>query len=304
MPITMKARLAIVGLLCALACTAAQGAWHSVAQVSVSTFTPSCTASSNWLARASGLSPTEETAYDTMICGMVSDGTGCSAWTGFTGAAGTGLDALWIAATNSTTTANLNLCSTSYGLTQVGTVAFSADNGYTGDGTTGYFTTGFVASTAGGNYTLNGASAGMCVTNSSTTPAAVWIMGASNTAVTSTIGILPLDTGGVFQSAVNDLYLQNTANTNVQGFWMTSRTVSTSAEGYKNGASFAPEGANSVALPNEALVLGAINTGSITNFSPWQWAIAFIGGGQSSGNITAIYNRFHAYLVAVGRSGC
>src|ERR1039457_3408340 len=79
-----------------------------------------------FLARTSGLSGTETTAYTNLINGLVSDGT----WSL--------LDALYIFATNSTTTANLNLISTSFGLTQHGTVTFSADHGYTGDGTAGY----------------------------------------------------------------------------------------------------------------------------------------------------------------------
>jgi hypothetical protein len=85
-----------------------------------------------------------------MICGMVTDGT----WSL--------LDALYIFATNNTTTANLNLVSTSFGITQVGTVTFAADTGYTGDGSTGALGTNFNPNVVSGvNYSLNSASFGV-----------------------------------------------------------------------------------------------------------------------------------------------
>ena len=65
-----------------------------------------CSAATTFLARTSGLSGTETTAYTTMICGMITDGT----WSLF--------DGLYVFATNTKTTAKLNLVSTSYGLTR------------------------------------------------------------------------------------------------------------------------------------------------------------------------------------------
>jgi hypothetical protein len=127
-----------------------------------------CTAATNFLARTSGLSGTETTAYTTMICGLVTDGVITGNLSGATGC-GSVLDGLYIFATNTTTTANLNLCGTSYGLTQHGSVTFNADTGYTGDGTTGYFDTGFNPSTAGGNFSLNSASIGSYILTNRTT---------------------------------------------------------------------------------------------------------------------------------------
>src|SRR5229473_5562637 len=58
-----------------------------------------CSQATTFLARTSGLSGTETTAYTNLICGLVTDGVYPS------------LDALYIFATNTTTTANLNLIS-------------------------------------------------------------------------------------------------------------------------------------------------------------------------------------------------
>src|SRR3974390_3125511 len=65
-------------------------------------FTPSCSQSSNFLARATGVtSNTDKTNYDTMICGLVTDGV----WSK--------LDALYVFAAVDRTTAKLNLVSSS-----------------------------------------------------------------------------------------------------------------------------------------------------------------------------------------------
>jgi hypothetical protein len=124
-----------------------------------------CTQATTFLARTSGLSGTETTAYTNLICGMVTDGT----WSL--------LDALYIFATNTTTTAKLNLISTSFPIAYHGTPAessqFSADHGYTGDGSTVYLDTGFIPSSAGGVFTLNSAHIGQYMLTSRTA-ASIW----------------------------------------------------------------------------------------------------------------------------------
>src|SRR5208283_4790005 len=98
-----------------------------------------CGQANAFIARTSGLSATENAAYTAMICGMVTDGT----WSL--------LDALYIFATNNTTTAALSLVSSTYNGTVTGTLTFSADNGWTGNGSTGYLSTNLTPSSAGGN---------------------------------------------------------------------------------------------------------------------------------------------------------
>jgi hypothetical protein len=97
--------LRIIGVLCitlALACgpAFAQGGMGpgpgTVHSTGGGGFTPSCSQSSAFLARTSGLDTTHKTAYDTLICGLVTD----ALWSS--------LDALYIFATADATTAGLN----------------------------------------------------------------------------------------------------------------------------------------------------------------------------------------------------
>jgi hypothetical protein len=76
------------------------------------------TPSAAFLARTSGLNAAHRNAYTALIDGLVTDGV----WTS--------LDALYITATDTTTNANLNLVSSSFPLTQTGTITFTADQGY------------------------------------------------------------------------------------------------------------------------------------------------------------------------------
>lgn len=108
-------------------------------------FVANCTESSNFLARTSGLSNTDKTNYDALICGLVTDGIFAN------------LDILRIYAAPNTTTALLNLVSSSYNGTSNGSPTFVAYTGYNGtDGsTTIYIDSNFNPSTASGHYTQN-----------------------------------------------------------------------------------------------------------------------------------------------------
>src|SRR5258706_16256620 len=79
-----------------------------------------CASAAAFLARTSGLDATHTNAYINLICGLVSDGIFSK------------LDALYIFATQDSTTAMLNLISTSFtASTFSGTLTFTTDRGYT-----------------------------------------------------------------------------------------------------------------------------------------------------------------------------
>jgi hypothetical protein len=252
-------------------------------------FTPSCSQSSTFLARTSGLNLTEETAYDTMICGMVTDGTWC----------GTTIDALYIFATNTTTTANLNLCSSSYALTSHGTISFSADHGYTGNGTTGYLDTGFNASTAGGNFTLNSGHVGAYVLTSRSSNQNYFEVGSSDK-VSSATSIQPLAGGDVFAS-VNDGGSNVVTNSNAQGLWIGSRTGSVTQTIYKNGSSFGTPNNASVSVNNLNFYISARNgAGTADDFSTDQLSAVFFGAGLNATKAGNISSRINAFMTALG----
>jgi hypothetical protein len=114
---------------------------------------------------------------------------------------GTVLDALYILATNTMTTANLNICGTSYGLTSTAAPTFSADHGYTGNGSTQFLITGFAPSSAAGTYSQNSASLGVYVLTSRTVGQAYSEIGANNGSNAS--DIVPWYSDNNFYSDVN-----------------------------------------------------------------------------------------------------
>lgn len=250
-----------------------------------------CSQATTFLARTSGLSGTETTAYTTMICGMVTDGVWC----------GTTLDALYIFATNTTTTANLNLCSTSFGLAQTGSVTFSADHGYTGDGSTGFLDTGFTPSTAGGNWVLNSATIGAYILTNRTTNATNVALGSTDASGSTGFSyIQPLNT--TFQYDLNGNTFPTVANGSARGHWLVTRTSSSLVTAYKNGASFGSSGSDtSTTLPNQTVLISALHDiGSIDDFSNDQVAAAYFGSGINATQAAAIDTRINGYMTALG----
>jgi hypothetical protein len=94
-------------------------------------FTPSCSQSSTFLAAASGVTLTaDKTNYDTLICGLVTDGV----WN---------FDVLYIWAAPDLATSKINLANPgTFNGTTHGTVSFAAYQGFTGDASTFYIDTG------------------------------------------------------------------------------------------------------------------------------------------------------------------
>ena len=95
-------------------------------------FSPTSTESANFLTRATGItSTTDKTRYDALITGLVTDGVFAQ------------LDILYIFAAPDRATAVLNLIQNAYNATENGTFNFSANVGYTGNGTDFWLDTNF-----------------------------------------------------------------------------------------------------------------------------------------------------------------
>lgn len=249
-----------------------------------------CSQATAWNTRA-GLSGALATNYQNMICGMVTDGT----WALMYG--------IWMLATNTTTTANLNLVSTNFTLTVNGTETFAANNGYTGDASTGYFDTGLNPA-GGGNYTQNSGALGSCVLSSRTT-SQVWAsIGNSNFATYAYTE--PLGTGSLVAYELNSGVFQSLAASNAQGSLIVSRTSSSAIALYKNGSSVATPADTSTGLANENMFVGAYNLGGTASANSGdQIAYAFVSGGLTPTQASNVYSRLHTFLVAVGAaSGC
>lgn len=237
----LVARGVLAAFLTFFLCIAAPAYWQSRPQVAISggggrTCTDDA-ASSNFLARVSGAGNGLQDAYCNFIKGGETDGwiTGNLSGAAGCGTTGTEPDLLYIFATNTTTTANLNICGTNFGLTQNGTVTFAANTGYTGDGSTGYFDTGFNNNTRFPS-SLNSGVTGAYVRNSRTSQA--W---ADVSAFQTAMGgseLFPSYTGSLLFLVINDQLYMSVTNANAQGSLLNTRTSSTNINAYKNNSSF------------------------------------------------------------------
>jgi hypothetical protein len=250
-------------------------------------------ATTAFLARTSGLSGTETAAYKALINGLVADGVFAL------------LDALYIFATNTTTTANLNLISTSFGLTKTGTVTFTADQGYTGDGSTGFLDTGYVPFTAGLNYSQNSASFGAYVRGGRTTANnALTVMGTQEGGVKWAY-LVPLTAASTAGADINGETFpnftlpSNTAN----GLVSVVRTSSGSTNAYKNASSTSlgtPTDGSDGLSTNSFYICAYNSDGPGGNFSTDQISAAYIGGGITGAQHLLLSNRINAFMTALG----
>jgi len=243
-----------------------------------------CGQAAVFINRTSGLSATENAAYTTMICGMVTDGT----WSL--------LDALYIFATNNTTTAALSLVSSTYNGTVNGTLTFSADHGWTGDGSTGYFGTGFVPNSASGNCKLNSCSMGIYDLTSNT-GARTCQMGGKVSGV-NTLICLPGSAVNIFE--VNGPSTNTSTVANAQGMWSLSRTGSSGFTVYQNSAVSSTPSSTSNVLLDTQIYIFALGGTTPTSFTSDQLSAAFIGGGMTDTQAENVQTRINNYMKAMG----
>ena len=256
----------------------------------------------NFLARTSGLSGTETTAYTNLINGLVSDGIITGNLLGGSGG-GSILDGLYIFATNSTTTANLNICGTNYGLTSSAAPTFTADHGYTGNGTTMYLDTGFVPSTAGGNTTQNSASFGVYDLTNRAADSSVQLGASASGTIYSYIATR--DASTTMNTDLNGASFPSvTSNSVSQGLTSVSRTGAGTISVYKNGSSTALGSPtdSSTGLPTSSYTFFAMNgsIGGATSFTSDQLAAGYFGAGITGAQHLLISNRINAYMTELG----
>lgn len=244
-----------------------------------------------FLARTSGLSATERNAYITMINGMVTDGTWAK------------LDLLYIFATNTSTTALLNLVSTSFTANNTGALTFTADQGFTGTGIAGGFIdTNWTPSTNAVQYTLNGGMTGAYIRTSRVTANNMTAYGCNNVAGTSFSYFRGRNASGNTEGDLNSAAFGGTANANVQGSWILNRTASNNIALFKNAGStpLANISATSVALPDRSMQVFQLGNGTGQGPTTDQQAAFWAGGGFSAADVSSFQARINAYMTAVG----
>lgn len=248
-----------------------------------------CRESLAFFQRTSGLTSRRMRAYDKMIRALVASGVWAQ------------LDVLYIFATHNTTTALLNLKSSSFPGTANGSPTFTADAGYLGveASTTVYIDTGFNVST-GGVYTQN--SAHISSWNNTNGTSDFPNIGWRETGVGSS-GIFPkLTTGGTAIYRTNDPSSPSagvTAPTDVRGFFVANRSGASAQQGYYNGVDAGVIATTAAAPPSRNMfILGRNNDGACQG-SGQQVSSASIGGSLTVAQVNAFYQAQRQYMQTI-----
>lgn len=184
-------------------------------------------------------------------------------------------------------------------LTQNGTITFTANSDFQGNGTDGYFSNGFIANTHAVSYTQDDASAFCAVVNDAQSSGAAF--GCNGGGADPSLFFQPRNTSDVHQGRINNP-TANTRGTSVssQGFFQIQRTAAAVSKILKNGSQVGADITfGSVGLPATSLpILANNNNGNIQNFYPNK--VSCFGLGASlSGQETALYNAWNTYFTSL-----
>jgi hypothetical protein len=281
-------------------------------------FAPSCSQSSAYISVATGISsyPAYESAMDSFICGMVTDGTFAL------------IDHAYNFAAPSQALATVDLVQGRSGSlaaatpTISGTMIFDPNVGFTGDGSTAYIDSGVnlatLAEASGANFAPSSAGVGICVlssrlstyagTNAPTQVAGNYYeFGAEypSSSPTYYTYLITNNTATQGVAMINSGTIGGTGTTTTsQGFWWVGRTAASgtgSNEVYLNGSSlgFGNSG-TSAAPPSEDIFIGAWNAGgTAAKFSADTLGFWVIGGGLSAANVSAVQTRLNTLFTAL-----
>lgn len=255
--------------------------------------TAACTPGSEataFLARTSGLDAAHTTAYCNLANCQVSAGTWALK------------DFQYIFATQDTTTAQLNLISTSFAALLNGSPNFSADNGYLGvdASSTVYIDTQFKPSTAGGNLTQNSSHySAWSLTNATSTASGGSIIGAVAAGQRNEIYPKYLD-GNAYGDINSSLFSAGVASSDSRGQFLINRSGASATQFYQNASSVLTESISSSALVALNVFILATNLGVPGTGGGYRIAMASGGGSFTSMQVTDDYNCLRAYMTAVG----
>ncbi len=245
-----------------------------------------------FLSRTSGLDSKHINAYIDLISGLVADGI----WSK--------LDVLHIYATQDSTTALLNLVSTSYPAVLHGSPTFTVDRSFSGGlsgGSTVFIDTGFNPRTA---TTPQAAQNSMHLSAWSTLSASDngSIMGAIDSGSAEIVAIKPRDLSGNFLIFVNNATPVSAAMNPVNpGHFIANRSSSSTVTGYWNGVSqFTNSSNTSINTVNASIYVLSLNNIGTAAGSVYQASAASIGSSLSGTDALNFNNRLRTYMTVVG----
>lgn len=251
-------------------------------------FVASCTPSSNYLARVSSFTKADQVNYNSLLCGLNADGNLAH------------LDFVHVLAAPNAAASLLNLVDTSYSLVSHGTVTFTARQGYTSDGTTGYLDTQYVPSSAAGKMTLASGSLGAYdLTGGIDSKSPI---GATNNSTTD-ISIFVYTTTGAgpgMHGEVNDYTGSTCSNcfSNAKGMFAVQRNAGNDIL-WRNGVTPLTNTVAPVSLtPYSVFVLARDVAGTASSITTDKIAIDFLGDGSLAQASFAL--RANSFLMAYG----
>lgn len=210
------------------------------------------------------------------------------------------LDCLSFVAAEAAQNAHLNWVNpASTALAPVNSPTFTADRGYTGNGTTSYVNTGYVPSAAT-KATLNSTCFGVYINATGGVSSAKVDLGSNNATAFSILRTY--DSANTVAYRVNQGSASTaTGITNELGHTAVSRTASNLVTAYKNGAALTTSSVVSNALPTVAMFLGANNNnGTAANFSNRRQAVYHAGAGLTGAQVSSLYSAISTHLTAIG----
>jgi hypothetical protein len=205
----------------------------------------------------------------------------------------TKLDAFYMLAAEASDQALLNWKSASFACTTNGTITFVADQGYTGNGTTGYLDTQFNPATAGGGFTQNSAHLGYYSRTSASS-------GSSNMGNDNAL-IIP-HSSGTFSVRLNrsSAFTVATGLTTGAGYTGITRTGSATIDAIRNSTLYlAGAHATNGGPSSQNFWVGGRNGGT-PQYGNYQIACAHFGSGLTSGELQAISGIVTSHLARIG----
>lgn len=246
-----------------------------------------------FLARTSGLDFAHTVAYSNLINGLVLDGVWAK------------LDVLYVFATANSTTALLNLVSSSFTGIANGSPNFVADRGFTGvdASTTVYIDSQFNPTTATSpHFTANSCHLSAWV-NTAVTPSASGgcLVGSDGSSSANRSNVFARYSDGNAYFRINDSGSSGGfANASSAGHYIASRTGASASAGYSSGAVLGSPNAASGTLQNRNIFILALNNaGAPATGTGCQLTSASIGGGLTATDAANLYARLLAYLTTV-----
>lgn len=208
------------------------------------------------------------------------------------------LDRFWIFAQEVQGYSTISIVNpSSTALTEVNTPTWTANQGYTFDGSSEFLDTNYTPSTDGVNWTLNSASMGLYIMSNAD---GVYIDIGATSAASAKASYNYSRAGNLTYQAINkSAGSTNIGNGNSIGLYHTQRRTSAATDFIKNGTLLTTDTVVSSSVTEKSLFVGALNfNGAATLYSPRKYSMVFTGSGGI--NYTNFYNRFNTFRTAIG----